>query len=138
LFAVFLLLGLGLAQTLVGTVGAAATALALDPAISLPRGSFHAGGLTPALAERVGDAAAWRDFEVYLLKGAVSGLGDAALAQLRAGFLAAGYAEVEEKTVRVGPERRVRYVFSGPAGRMLLFAVKTPGQFVYLVARARP
>ena len=138
--ALLVLLGWAAAQTLVGTIGAAASALALDPSVRLPQGSYRVeGGLTPALAQRLGDAARWQNYEIYVLKGPVAGVGEAALTRLKASFLAAGYRLVEEAKTRAGKETRVRFVFQSPEGRpVLLFAVRAPRTFVYVVAERRP
>lgn len=128
-----------LAQTLAEVTLVAAISSELEPAVSLPSGSYRAVGAgTAPLIAKVPGAAQFKNWEVYTASGVVARLQPAFVGQLTTSFAAAGYFLSDQSETVVAGETRTRYLFSDDAGAtLLLYTLRTPENLVWLVAAGR-
>lgn len=130
---------LALAQTLAELQLVVAISAELNPAISLPRGSYRAvGGDLSAFTSKVPDAGSFTDWEVYAATGLAANLQPAFVQQITTSFAVNGYFLSDESERKVGDETQHRYLFEDDGGKTtLLYTIRRPQELIYLIARGR-
>ncbi|MDZ7704071.1 MAG: hypothetical protein U5L04_06265 [Trueperaceae bacterium] len=124
------------AQLLAEVQTTAALALTLNPAVSLPPGSVRAVGPgAQDLIDTVPGAETYTDWEVYTATGVTARLQPAFVQQVVTSFASSGYLLASQQEEQVGNQTRIRYSFENTTGSStLLYVIRTPNEFVWLVA----
>lgn len=139
LLLLLVLSGTGQAQLLGEVLTVAAISAELDPGIRFPRGTLRlVGAPPPTLLGRVRDRGGYVGWEAYTASGVAANLFPAHLRSVANGFALAGYFPVGQEEWTVGAETHTRWRFEGPDGsRTVLYAIRTGGEIVWFVGRAR-
>ncbi|MDA0699809.1 MAG: hypothetical protein O3A02_01185 [bacterium] len=138
LAAALALAGIGHAQLLAEVLTTTAIQSQLFPMMSFPTSSLRAVGTgTAPLIDRVPDAGAWTDWEVYTATGLAAALEPGLLHQVETGLAIDGFFREGTTTRQVGAESHTQVVFADGARRALLYVARTDREIVWLVARSR-
>ena len=130
-------LSFSLTQTLAEVSLVAAISAELNPAISLPSGSFRAigEGTAPIIAQVPG-AEGFTDWEVYSAGGIAANLQPAFVHQISTSFAVNGYFLSEQSEREVGDAVHTKYLFDdGTGGTTLLYTIRSPQDLIYLIAK---
>ena len=127
------------AQTLAELQLVAALSAELNPALSLPRGSYRAvGGNLEGFIRQVPGHEAFGDWEVYAASGLAANLQGAFVGRITASFAVNGYVLSEELERVGGGETHTRYLYADASGgAALLYTIRRPGDLVYLIGQGR-
>ena len=124
------------AQTLGEVMLVAAISAELNPAISLPRGTFRAVGEgAEQIIAQVPESNKFTNWEVYSAGGLAANLQAGYVHQVSTSFAVNGYFLAEETERTVGDTVHTRYVFDdGMGGTTLLYTIRGPQDLIYLIA----